>query len=154
MHGGIGVGAHQAHKERLARIEKAVKAKEYREMVGINPEPYWPQMWFWDLVDFRPLKPRTPKVSEIIGATAAYFKIAPDEILSGRRIKPLVIPRHVAMYLARQLTLRSFPEIGRFMGGRDHTTVLHACNKIQCMMETHSYIRTAVTTLKREFGHA
>jgi chromosomal replication initiator protein len=62
---------------------------------------------------------------------AEYFEIRPSDMTAKRRSQNVVYPRHVAMFLARELTGLSFPEIGEHFGGRDHTTVLHACDKIK-----------------------
>lgn len=62
---------------------------------------------------------------------AEYFEIRPSDMTAKRRSQNVVYPRHVAMFLARELTGLSFPEIGEHFGGRDHTTVLHACEKIK-----------------------
>jgi chromosomal replication initiator protein len=62
--------------------------------------------------------------------TAEYFNIKLSELKGKKRNRAIVYPRQVAMYLARDLTDYSLPEIGSFFGGRDHTTVLHACDKI------------------------
>jgi chromosomal replication initiator protein len=59
-----------------------------------------------------------------------YFHIKVSDMRSKRRTKSVAEPRQIAMYLIRTLTTHSFPEIGEYFGGRDHTTVLHACNKV------------------------
>ena len=61
---------------------------------------------------------------------AEYFDIKPSDMRAKKRSKAIAYPRQVAMYLVRQLTDFSLPEIGDQFGGRDHTTVMHACNKI------------------------
>jgi chromosomal replication initiator protein len=66
----------------------------------------------------------------ILDATCAHFGISRPELLSRSRIEAIVWPRHVAMYLAKELTERSLPAIGRAFGGRDHTTVIHACRRV------------------------
>ncbi len=62
---------------------------------------------------------------------AEYFEVRPSDMTAKRRSKNVVYPRHIAMYLSRELTSLSLPEIGEQFGGRDHTTVLHACDKIR-----------------------
>ena len=62
---------------------------------------------------------------------AEYFDIRPSEMTAKRRSQNVVYPRHLAMYLCREMTALSFPEIGEQFGGKDHTTVLHACEKIR-----------------------
>ncbi|MBI4352475.1 MAG: chromosomal replication initiator protein DnaA [Candidatus Omnitrophica bacterium] len=62
---------------------------------------------------------------------AEYFEIRPSDMVTKRRLKNIVYPRHLAMYLSRELTHFSLPEIGEQFGGRDHTTILHGCEKIK-----------------------
>jgi chromosomal replication initiator protein len=71
------------------------------------------------------------------------------DLLSSRRTANVVRPRQVAMYLAKILTLRSLPEIGRRFGGRDHTTVLHAVRKIETLAGNDSAFADEIETLKR-----
>ncbi len=88
-----------------------------------------------DLIEQHPTKPpRTPR--EIIEATATAFAVSPEEILGSSRKRPVLIARQVAMYITRELTQLSYPEIGRAFGGKDHTTVMHAVQKVQAMMNT------------------
>ena len=63
-------------------------------------------------------------------AVAEYYKIKVSDMYSKRRPTSIAAPRQVAMYLAKELTQKSLPEIGDLFGGRDHTTVLHAVRKI------------------------
>lgn len=69
-------------------------------------------------------------VDEIQKTVAAYFSITPSDINSKRRTQSVVRPRHIAMYLAKTMTTRSLPDIGKRFGGRDHSTVIHAVTKI------------------------
>ena len=71
------------------------------------------------------------------------------EILSARRTANVVRPRQIAMYLAKILTLRSLPEIGRRFGGRDHTTVLHAVRKIEELVSKDHNLAEVIELLKR-----
>lgn len=70
------------------------------------------------------------RIDEIQQIVAKHYKVSKNDLLSSRRVRSIVKPRQVAMYLAKILTPRSLPEIGRRFGGRDHTTVLHAIRKI------------------------
>lgn len=81
--------------------------------------------------------PTTSRISVtmIVRIVCEFYRISLVDVVSQRRTASVVGPRHVAMYLARHLTLRSLPEIGRMMGGRDHTTVLHAYEKIKAQIE-------------------
>src|SRR5690606_26440704 len=69
-------------------------------------------------------------IEEIQRRVAEYYNVRLADMLSARRARAVARPRQVAMYLAKQLTSRSLPEIGRKFGGRDHTTVIHAVRKI------------------------
>ncbi len=71
----------------------------------------------------------------VISVAAEYFDVTPDEIRSSNRSRPLVNARQMAMYLCRELTDLSLPKIGERFGGRDHSTVLHATNKIRRQMQ-------------------
>ena len=76
-------------------------------------------------------KERRITIEEIQRRVAAHYNIKPAELSSNRRAQAVVRPRHVAMYLAKQLTSRSLPEIGRKFGKRDHTTVMYAIRRIE-----------------------
>jgi chromosomal replication initiator protein len=78
---------------------------------------------------------------------AEYFEIRPSDMTAKRRSKNVVYPRHIAMYLSRELTSYSFPEIGEQFGGRDHTTVLHGCDKIRKDIKKDSKIKSLVDKL-------
>jgi chromosomal replication initiator protein len=76
-----------------------------------------------------------------------YYKISMDELLGKRRTKGVVEPRQVAMYLCRQMTQKSFPEIGSAFGGRDHTTIMHACEKVETDISKDHNFRRVVNHL-------
>src|SRR6266581_1478990 len=87
--------------------------------------------------------------SRIQQTVAAHFGLKMSELRSKQRQRALVFPRQVAMYLCRELTDASLPEIGRYFGGRDHTTVLHACAKIAHMEETDESVARLLWQLRR-----
>ncbi|MCC6887916.1 MAG: chromosomal replication initiator protein DnaA [Hyphomicrobiales bacterium] len=101
-----------------------------------------------DLV--RPLEPKRIKIEEIQRVVARQYNVSRADLLSSRRTANVVRPRQVAMYLAKQLTLRSLPEIGRRFGGRDHTTVLHAVRKIENLVSSDSALAEEIEALKRQ----
>ncbi len=76
-------------------------------------------------------KAKVPTVARIQQAVAAFYHIRPMEMVSQRRSREVAWPRQVAMYLAREMTPHSLPQIGRFFGNRDHTTVMHAIKRVQ-----------------------
>jgi chromosomal replication initiator protein len=83
------------------------------------------------LKDLLSIQNRQISIENIQKTVADYFKIKLAEMYSKKRTRALARPRQMAMYLARELTDLSYPDIGLSFGGRDHTTVLHACAKIE-----------------------
>ena len=81
---------------------------------------------------------------------ARQYNVSRADLLSSRRTANVVRPRQVAMYLAKTLTLRSLPEIGRRFGGRDHTTVLHAVRKIENLVSNDVSLAEEIEQLKRQ----
>ncbi len=101
-----------------------------------------------DLV--RPQEPKRIKIEEIQRIVARQYNVSRSDLLSSRRTANVVRPRQVAMYLAKTLTLRSLPEIGRRFGGRDHTTVLHAVRKIENLVNNDTALAEEIELLKRQ----
>jgi chromosomal replication initiator protein len=91
-------------------------------------------------------------IAEILDATARAFEISPQTLLARDRRPEVARARHVAMYMARVLTTHSLPEIGRMLGGRNHTTVLHAVNRISAEIETDPVVYNTVNRLHAELG--
>jgi chromosomal replication initiation ATPase DnaA len=94
-------------------------------------------------IDVRTVNSRTIQL-----AVAREYGVSLIDMLSGRRDNRVVIPRHVAFYLIKKLTLLSLPAIGRRFGGRDHTTVLHGVKKIERMMEANLVFAAKVEAIK------
>jgi len=93
-------------------------------------------------------KKKVVTMDDIEEAVAERFHVKISEMKSRRRSKTLVHPRQIAMYLCRELTNASFPEIGRHFGGKDHTTIIHACKQIAKAKETDMTLKTTLDTLK------
>ena len=92
---------------------------------------------------------RRVTIEEIQKRVAEHFNIRVSDMHSARRARSVARPRQVAMYLAKQLTSRSLPEIGRKFGGRDHTTVMHAVRKVDELRELDSSFAEDVDLLRR-----
>ncbi|MFM2128540.1 MAG: chromosomal replication initiator protein DnaA [Pseudomonadota bacterium] len=92
---------------------------------------------------------RRVTIEEIQKRVAEHFNVRVADMHSARRARAVARPRQVAMYLAKQLTSRSLPEIGRKFGGRDHTTVMHAVRKIEELRSTDSSFSEDVELLRR-----
>lgn len=93
---------------------------------------------------------RRVTIDEIQRAVSAHFELKPVDLVSARRAVVVARPRQIAMYLAKRLTTRSLPEIGRKFGGRDHSTVIHAVRRIEDLRDKDREIDGAVRTLLRE----
>jgi chromosomal replication initiator protein len=89
-------------------------------------------------------------VDEIQKTVADHFNMKQADLLSERRTRAIARPRQIAMYLCKQHTTRSYPDIGRRFGGRDHTTVLHGVRKIEELMPTDDQIARDVEALTRK----
>ena len=100
-----------------------------------------------DLVGAR--EPRRVRIEDIQRVVSRHYNVSKADLLSARRTRTIVRPRQIAMYLAKVLTPRSLPEIGRRFGGRDHTTVLHAVRKIEGMIEADATLKDEIELLKR-----
>ncbi len=163
---------HIEHLARQARFRLNALAFQRSEREKIDPEGpscSWPnpvQEFLWlsreglscPWLDERSYN---PTINKIIDSVCNHFSIDKIDILSARRTKPIVRPRQVGMYLAKVLTPKSLPQIGRQFGGRDHTTVLSAIRRIASLIGDEknrgdyppafdSDIAAAVATLRNE----
>lgn len=93
---------------------------------------------------------RKISIDEIQKRVAEHYRIRPAEMVSARRAREVARPRQVAMYLAKRLTPRSLPEIGRRFGGRDHTTVMHAVKRIESLRASDSELDSDLVLLTRK----
>jgi len=117
----------------------------------LNAQPVTLEMAEHEVRDLiRPTEPKRIKIEDIQRIVARQYNVSRSDLLSSRRTANVVRPRQVAMYLAKTLTLRSLPEIGRRFGGRDHTTVLHAVRKIEGLVSKDNTLSDEVESLKRQ----
>jgi len=89
------------------------------------------------------------KIDDILKIIGRHYNVARTDLLSPRRARSIVVPRQVGMYLAKKMTSRSLPEIGRRFGGRDHSTVLHAVRKIDDQIRKDERLAREVALLIR-----
>ncbi|MGH8207019.1 MAG: helix-turn-helix domain-containing protein, partial [Steroidobacteraceae bacterium] len=101
------------------------------------------------LKDLLSLQARLITVENIQKTVADYFKVRVADLLSKRRSRSVARPRQVAMALAKELTTHSLPEIGDAFGGRDHTTVMHACRRIKELRDTEQRMQEDYSNLLR-----
>ena len=95
-------------------------------------------------------KKKIVAMDDIQEAVCTQFHVKMTELKSRRRSKTLVHPRQIAMYLCRELTDASYPEIGRQFGGKDHTTIIHACRQVTKAKETNTVLQATLETLKEQ----
>jgi chromosomal replication initiator protein len=104
------------------------------------------------LHDLLALQDKLVTIDNIQKTVAEYFKIRVSDLLSARRSRSITRPRQMAMSLAKELTNHSLPEIGDAFGGRDHTTVLHACRKVVSLREGDTRINDDYINLLRSLS--
>ncbi|XSG81542.1 MAG: chromosomal replication initiator protein DnaA [Methyloligella sp. ZOD6] len=97
----------------------------------------------------RGTEPKRVRIDDIQRTVSKHYGVNRGDLLSGRRNRSIVRPRQIGMYLCKQLTSRSLPEIGRRFGNRDHTTVLHAIRKIEQLMSDDVQMREEIELLQR-----
>ncbi len=103
------------------------------------------------LKDFTSSKVRIITPKEIIKTVAEFYDVPEKELVSNSRRREIVKPRQVAMYLLREILKSSFPSIGERFGGKDHTTVIHACEKIAKKLEIDEELREEIHLIKQRF---
>ena len=96
---------------------------------------------------------RELSVEEIIKRVSIHFNMKISDMKSAKRLKAVVLPRQIAMYLARQLTSSSYPEIGDRFGGKDHSTIIHAIRKIDKLMVEDFQLRSTIENLRKELTY-
>ena len=142
-----------AHKivSNVRELEGALnRVVAYADLVG---RPVGLEMAEDVLSDLLRANERRVTIDDIQRRVAEYYNLRMADLLSARRARVVARPRQVAMYLSKQLTTRSLPEIGRKFGGRDHTTVMHAVKKIEELKACDMAIREDVDMLERMLRH-
>jgi chromosomal replication initiator protein len=116
----------------------------------LTKEPITVQLAERTLADLvRARDSRRVRIEDILRIVSRHYKVPRNDLLSSRRSRDVVRPRQIAMYLAKALTSRSLPEIGRRFGGRDHTTVLHSVRKVEQMIKDDGDLAQEIELLKR-----
>jgi len=103
--------------------------------------------------DLMAMRDRLVTIDNIKKTVAEYFKIRVADLLSPRRTRSITRPRQMAMSLAKELTSHSLPEIGDAFGGRDHTTVIHACRKVAQLRDSDSRVEEDYANLLRKLAN-
>ena len=145
---------HEARKARLQRIAARAVPQSERESASTPvvvrvpaPDRDYERAWALEIMGYADRRPRKPRVSDIQRAVAEHFGVPLDDMLSPDQTHVMARPRHVAMYLARELTAKSFPQIGRRFG-RGHATVLHAVSRIEDMIAHDAELAASVDRIR------
>lgn len=115
----------------------------------LSGEPLSLEMAEMALVDFLP-DLSSPKPEFVLDTVAKAFNLTREELLSRNRSRKFALPRQIAMYLLREIGNESLPHIGETLGGRDHTTVLYACEKVADMIESDDLFRRQVLQIREQ----
>jgi hypothetical protein len=171
----LAVECHNKHKAIQQRIAEAAKAHEASKRTALvaelkeccttkpkpepEPEPVedgWvnrqisgerKELWFTVVRSIKLNRLGGPPIKEIQRATCETYSIKLNDLLSARRTANVVIPRHVSMYLAKELTTLSWPRIARATGDRDHTVAIYAYNKIKSLIDRDPKLAANVSYL-------
>jgi Bacterial dnaA protein helix-turn-helix len=164
---------HQAHKVRLRRMsgravpqaDATASPRIASAFGGVNRtrgarlrdpvDPDYERAWaaeIMGLVDDGKQPRRRPRLVEIQRETARHFGITVAEMVDDQQTRRLARPRHAAMYLAKQLTLKSFAEIGRAFAGRDHSTVAHAVSGIAARLKLDDELAHHIAHIRDQLG--
>ena len=100
------------------------------------------------LVGYRRPRHHQLTMARVLTATAEYFQFAVSDLVGPRRTARLNNARQIAMYLAREVTMASLPQIGDAFGGRTHSTVLHSCNKVSHDLTTDDLLRADINAIQ------
>lgn len=151
----------EIHDDVLALIADSVKSN-IRELEGslvkllVHASVYKKEMTIdvasEVLKDFVKSTPKKTSISTIQKVVAQHYRIPVDAMKSKVRTARLAFPRQVAIYLSRELTKASLTQIGQRFGGRDHTTVIHACQKITNLLEQDVSLKASVSQLRKELS--
>jgi chromosomal replication initiator protein len=96
--------------------------------------------------------PKTVTPKAILDKTAAYFELLPTDLTGTRRDRDIVVPRQIAMFIMRESLGLSYPKIGAYVGGRDHTTAMHSCTKIEKLLEVDGDLRAEINQVKERIS--
>jgi chromosomal replication initiator protein len=99
---------------------------------------------------FSPSKQANISIDLVQRVVADFFRMSPIDLKGKKKTKNIVVPRQIAMYIAREMTGYSLTEIGEAFGGRDHATVIHSCDKIESQLRTDPNLEPTLQNLQRQ----
>jgi chromosomal replication initiation ATPase DnaA len=160
---------HSEHKARRARLFDSEPPKpkpaKLRDYTPQHPPQYIKSITYLQGVNLtrrvlriveitleRRLLAKASSLAEVLHAVGSHFLVSKMDLLSQRRDARVMRPRQIVYYLAKELTPLSYPEIGRRIGGRDHTTVLHGVRKIENLEKADSKLRETLKSLRQRLA--
>ncbi|HOZ53166.1 MAG TPA: chromosomal replication initiator protein DnaA, partial [bacterium] len=132
----------------IRELEGALnKIIAYHEFHNLRPTLKIVKNILNDLTNNNQIKPVSPK--DVLEIVAQFYNISQKDLIGGKRKKELVIPRQISIYIMREELKTSYPSIGEELGGRDHTTAIHAYNKINKEKEENEKINQDIQSIKQ-----
>jgi len=149
--------------DNVARFISEFPTSSIRELEGhlirlsafsaLANEPISVEMAKKVLICTKPAQKKPLSLEEVLKAVSKYCHISIADLKSKKRTKPVVLGRQIAFYVMKKCTPHSLQIIGQFMGGKDHSTVLHAISKIELLIKKNSEIGSTVETIQKTFAH-
>ena len=134
-------------RSNIRELEGALnKVIAYSQLTGAEPSIRLAEMALSDLVN----RAVDLSIQDISAAVADYYGVSVDDIVGPGRSRKVARPRQLVMYLAREETDSSLPQIGKALGNRDHTTIMYGCGKVEDMIETNPSLRREVLEIKAQ----
>ena len=142
----------QRIRSNIRELEGALtRVMAYSDLIG---HPMNGSLVNMALADLLPLR-ESIQPEQVVQLVARVFNIKTEQILGRNRSRNFALPRHVAMYLMREDGNISLPQIGEKMGGRDHTTVMHACDRVADLIERDDHLRHQIVQIREQlYGRA
>ena len=141
----------QSAPEALRKLADGASHRTPAKNNGESRQGRWAKSVLRDLIG---TKKKIVSMDDIQETVGARFHVKIADLKSRRRSKTLVYPRQIAMYLCRELTDSSYPEIGRQFGGKDHTTIIHACKQVIKAKNSDSALSATLDSLKEQILRA
>jgi chromosomal replication initiator protein len=124
----------------------------YSNLVGQLPSVELCEQALKEIFDQR--KPKKVTAQLIMDTVCEYYSVSYNELVGATRKREITVPRQIAIYLTRELTGMSLPQIGNEFGGRDHTTVMHSCKLVEAAVRENGGTKDIVDQLKRQIRNA
>jgi chromosomal replication initiator protein len=140
-------------QQNVRELEGALnRVVAYAKLSGVNMDMRLARLAVQDLLPAEGRQASAAPAERTIEAVASYYRLAPEALSGKKRDKQTVLARHVAMYLLREHNNCGLTEIGRMLGNRDHSTVLHGCGKIATEINTDSTIASSVQSILQQLN--